>query len=133
MAIDQTKPDFVDLNLFYNTPDNYEDVLVFDNRAIIESLRNIFYTETGTRFFNRSFGSNLHYLLFENINPETAQVISMSIYNVLKNYEPRIEIYPLGITVVPDYDNNAYDITVSYKNLTNGQYEVAATSVNRNR
>lgn len=133
MAVDSSKPDFIDINLFYNTPENYEDVIVFDNRAIIESLRNIFYTEAGTRFFNRGFGSNLHYLLFENINSETAQVISMQVYNTLKKYEPRIEIFPLGVSVVPDYENNAYDITINYKNLTNGQYEVASTSVNRNK
>ena len=133
MSIESGLNEYSDLNLRYKMPSNYEDIVVVGERAIIESLRNIFYTETGTRFFNRDFGSRLHFLLFDNMNEDTANLISMTIYNVLKKLEPRIEVYPLGIEVTPDYENNSYYVIINYKNLTNGQMERASTVIERNR
>lgn len=131
MSIESGLEEFVDLNLSYGTEGNYEDIIVSGERAIIESLKNIFYTEAGDRFFNRDFGSKLHKLLFENMNEDLAQVISMTIYNVLKRNEPRIEVFPLGIQVVPDYENNTYHVTINYKNLINGKFESASTELAR--
>lgn len=132
MSIESGLSEFVDLNLVYKTDNNYEDILIYGERAIIESLRNIFYTESGERFFNRNFGSRLHQLLFEGMNEELAQLISMTIYNVLKTNEPRIEVYPLGIQVTPDYENNSYNVIINYKNLISGRLEAASAVIKRN-
>lgn len=129
MSIEDGLNEFKDLNLNFKVDGNYEDVIVSGSRAIIESLRNIFYTEIGTRFFNRNFGSRLHTLLFENMNEDISQIISMTIYNVLKQTEPRIEVSPLGINVTPDYESNTYNVIINYKNRINGRVESVSASL----
>jgi phage baseplate assembly protein W len=80
--------------------------------AIKRSVRNLILTNFYDRPFRHYIGSNVQKLLFENINPITANQIDDAIRNVLNNYEPRIEI--TDVKVVMMNDQNAYAVSINF-------------------
>ena len=84
-----------------------------NENAIARSVRNIILTNPGEKIFDPNFGSNVSNILFETVDDITAVSIQDEIENSLKNYEPRVEI--IDVIVDPDYDNNQFDVTISYQ------------------
>ena len=62
--------------------------------------------------FHPEIGSGVRDLLFENMTPITAQVLSQKIQDVITNFEPRAIL--AGVDVVPRFDNNQYEVTVEF-------------------
>jgi phage baseplate assembly protein W len=89
-----------------------------DENAIAQSIRNLLLTAHYERPFKPDLGSNLKKFLFEPIDNVTTSLIQDAIFLTLKNYEPRIEIQE--VVASPNYDENRYDITMSFfiKNTT---------------
>lgn len=89
-----------------------------NENAIAQSIRNLLLTAHYERPFKPDLGSNLRKFLFEPIDNVTTSLIQDAIFLTLKNYEPRIEIQE--IIASPNYDENRYDITMSFfvKNTT---------------
>ena len=83
--------------------------------AINSSIENILGTSFGERLFLPEFGSRIGNLLFENINDETAQNIFDELTNAINNWEPRIEVVLDESYIVPDPDNNSYQIFLVYR------------------
>ena len=61
--------------------------------------------------FHPEIGSGIRDLLFENMTPFTANVLSQKIQDVIVNFEPRAL---LGVEVLPRFDNNQYEVTVEF-------------------
>lgn len=105
------------------------DVLVKGEAEVIkESLRNIFSTTTGSRFFNRGFGSRLNFLLFEPMSDTTAKFILIEIQQTLERFEPRVQLNFRTSDVVPDFDNNLYRLKLQYvlvQTNTTSSFELA--------
>ena len=89
-----------------------------NENAIAQSIRNLLLTAHYERPFKPDLGSNLRKFLFEPIDNVTTSLIQDAIFLTLKNYEPRIEIQE--VVASPNYDENRYDITMSFfvKNTT---------------
>jgi phage baseplate assembly protein W len=83
-----------------------------NENAIAQSIRNLLLTAHYERPFKPDLGSNLRKFLFEPIDNVTTSLIQDSIFLTLKNYEPRIEIQE--VVASPNYDDNRYDITISF-------------------
>jgi phage baseplate assembly protein W len=83
-----------------------------NENAIAQSIRNLLLTGHYERPFKPELGSNLRKFLFEPIDNITTSLIQDAIFQTLKNYEPRIEIQE--ITAAPNYDEDRYDITLSF-------------------
>lgn len=104
---------FKDFNLHFE-PDGSEGPAILSGYMTIrEALINILFTPVGTRFFNRRFGNMLTSLLFENMNEDTAFTIRSVIAQDLPMFEPRVEVDPFAIEVVPDYENRCYRIKLN--------------------
>ena len=80
--------------------------------AIKRSVRNLLLTNKYERPFNPELGSSIQALLFENVTPTTANVMDLTIRELLTNYEPRIIID--NIRVQGDIDKNGYNITLEF-------------------
>ena len=105
--------DYSDLDLdFMAHPTTGDIVKKKGTEAIKRSLRNLILTNFYDRPFRHSIGSNAQKLLFENANHLTANFLTDSIREVIKKFEPRIIL--LGIDTVFDYDNNGYNVTITY-------------------
>jgi phage baseplate assembly protein W len=107
------QPDYSDLDLdFLAHPTTKDVVKKTGEDAIKRSVRNLVLTNFYERPFRSYIGSNASKLLFENITPLTATFLKNAIYEVLKNYEPRIRVLNVDIDIRED--NNGYNASISY-------------------
>jgi len=98
---------------FQANPLNNDLIALKNQTAIARSIRNIVLTSPGEKFFNPDFGSNVSRLLFDNLDDLTALSIRDEIENSIRNYEPRVQL--IDVVVVPEYDNNEFNVTVVYR------------------
>ena len=104
---------YSDLDLTFNKIPVTKDVaLSYDEQSVIRSVRNLLLTNTYDRLFQPKIGSNVTKLLFENIDPLTAALLSNEIKTTIGNYEPRVTIQ--SISVNPNIDQNAYNVSLSF-------------------
>lgn len=98
------------------TPADANDILVDnDLEAIKNSIRNIFTTRKGQKILTPEFGSSLEQYLFEPITEVYARAIGDDILTAIETYEPRIEV--IKVLVLPNPDENQYNISVAYRFL----------------
>jgi phage baseplate assembly protein W len=104
---------FKDLNLLFSKHPITKDVAKhMDNRAIIESIKNLIFTKNFERPMHPELGCNVMAMLFENIDPITGIKIKRSIEDVLRNFEPRIRVEHIQIDMDPD--KNAYKAAIVF-------------------
>lgn len=105
--------DYSDLDLnFIAHPTTGDVVRKTGVDAIKRSLRNLILTNYYDRPFRPGIGSNAQKLLFENANPLTANFLKDAIEEVIKNYEPRVNL--TGLQVQFDPDNNGYNVNLAF-------------------
>ena len=94
---------FKDLSVtFKKHPVTDDLVSVKDKTAIAQSISNLLMTNRGERPFQPRLGSGIRDTLFEPLDYATAGMLKGNINEVLKNYEPRINV--LNLECEPDYN-----------------------------
>jgi phage baseplate assembly protein W len=107
------EPNYSDLDLDFLPNPTTGDVLRktgFD--AIKRSVRNLILTNFYEKPFRPGIGSNAQKLLFDNMSPLTATFLRDAITEVIRNYEPRVEV--LDVRVGVDFDNNGYEVAIDF-------------------
>jgi len=113
MPVERVSKGFKDISMSFQTnPVNLDLIGMKDNNAISRSLRNLVLTYPGERFFNPDLGSKVSQSLFDNLDDISAASISDEIEQTIRNYEPRVRL--TDVKCVPNYDNNAFDVIISY-------------------
>ena len=113
MPVERVSKGFKDISMSFQTnPVNLDLIGMKDNNAISRSLRNLVLTYPGERFFNPDLGSKVSQSLFDNLDDISAASISDEIEQTIVNYEPRVNL--TNVKCTPNYDNNAFDVTISY-------------------
>ena len=104
---------FKDISLsFLKHPITRDLVSISNETAISRSIRNLVLTSLGERPFQLDLGSRVSRSLFELLDFGTASIIQKEIDITIKNFEPRVEINTIEVT--PEYDNNGYNVLISY-------------------
>lgn len=104
---------FSDLDLDFTKHPVTKDVSKKVNEnAIASAIRNLLLTSHYERPFNPDLGSNLKKFLFEPIDNVTTSLIQDSIFETIKNYEPRVTVEEIVAT--PNYDLQRYDVYVTF-------------------
>jgi phage baseplate assembly protein W len=104
---------YSDLDLtFKRVPGTNDVALRYDENAVIASVRNLLLTNFYERPFQPDVGSNLNRLLFEPATEVTASILDTEIRNTIKNYEPRVAIDELEITL--NEDGNSFLVYLSF-------------------
>lgn len=112
------QPDFSDLDLdFIAHPATKDVVKKTGIDAIKRSVRNLILTNFYDRPFRSYIGSNAQKLLFENANPLTSNFLKDAIKEVLRNYEPRIDVKAIQVNF--DIDNNGYNVVIAFAIVNN--------------
>ena len=107
-------PDYSDLDLDFIAHPTTKDVAVKTGAdAIKRSVRNLILTNFYEKPFRPSIGSNALKLLFDNITPLVSTFLESAVAEVIRNYEPRVEV--LNVRVTPDYDNNGYNLRLDFR------------------
>ena len=118
MALIARTPNYSDLDLdFIAHPTTGDVVRKFGEDAIKRSLRNLILTNFYEKPFRPGIGSNVTKLLFENATPIVSNLISDSIRQVVRNYEPRVDIRQIAVQF--DDQNNGYNVTIAFIILNN--------------
>jgi phage baseplate assembly protein W len=113
-------PDYSDLDLDFIAHPTTKDVTIKTGAdAIKRSVRNLILTNFYEKPFRPGIGSNAVKLLFDNMSPLVSNFLENAIYEVIQNYEPRVEI--IKVTVQPDYDNNGYTARLDFIVLNRNQ------------
>jgi len=113
MPLERVSQSFKDVSMSFQANPLNNDLIALKNQtAISRSIRNIVLTSPGEKFFNPDFGSNVSRLLFDTLDDLTALSIRDEIENSIRNFEPRVQL--IDVIVVPEYDNNEFNITVVY-------------------
>lgn len=117
MPLERVSRGFKDVSLAFSPNPVTNDLIVLNNeRAIARSIRNLIFTQTGEKFFNPDLGThtlNPNFPLFEIIDNINANEFRENLINLIGNYEPRVSV--INVLVEPDWDNNGYNITISYR------------------
>lgn len=98
-----------------------------DMKAINNSIRNILLTRRGSVPGNPRFGSDLHTLLFSQLDSLTESVAKSMIFACLTEFENRINIVSIDLKSVEEY--NKLVITVNYKYKDNFNQSIEGNSV----
>ena len=110
---DRNVRQYSDLDLFFSKKATSKDISkVTDVKAVKRSVRNLILTNPYEKPFHPEIGSGVRDLLFENMTPFTAQVLSQKIKDVITNYEPRALL--AGVECVPRLDQNMYEVIVTF-------------------
>ena len=104
---------YKDLNLNFGIhPVTKQINTLTDAAAVKRSVRNLVQYGFYEKPFHPEIGSGVRDLLFENMTPITAQVLSQKIQDVITNFEPRALL--AGVEVIPRMDTNEYQVTVEF-------------------
>ncbi len=114
MPLERVSRGFKDISMSFQANPLSNDLIALKNEnAIARSVRNIIFTVPGEKVFNPDFGTNITDSLFELLDETSATVIKDQITYSLETYEQRISL--IDVIVVPDFDNNGYDVEISYR------------------
>lgn len=113
MPLERISKGFKDISMSFQVNPLSNDLIALKNEnAIARSVRNIIFTVPGEKMFNPDFGTNITDSLFELLDETSATVIKDQIMYSLETYEQRISL--IDVIVSPDFDNNGYDVEISY-------------------
>lgn len=113
MPIERTSRGFKDISLTLKKNPLTRDLIALQNEyAIARSVQNLVLTIKGEKFFDSNIGCAVNRILFENIDIFTARILQDEIQQVIKNYEPRVDVK--SITVTPNYDDGVMDVKIIF-------------------
>ena len=101
-----------DLDLFFSRKSNKDVNKVTDIEAVKRSVRNLILLNSYEKPFHPEIAGDVRALLFELMTPLTSAVIARKIQDVIENFEPRARL--TGVQAIPDFDRNAYEVTVYF-------------------
>ena len=105
------------LNSFAVSPVGNQLGRVVNERAIVQSLKNIISTDLGERLFQPNIGSDIRRMLFENIAQENLTAVSSYIQTAILRNEPRVSLLNIDVTSYPE--ENGLSITIYYNIINN--------------
>jgi phage baseplate assembly protein W len=104
---------YSDLDLtFRRLPVSNDVALSYDEQAVVRSVRNLLLTGFYERPFQPNLGSNLNKLLFEPADQLTSNLIESEVRDVISNFEPRITVNTINVTISPD--ENSFNLSMTF-------------------
>ena len=104
---------YSDLDLFFGTKAASKDInKVDDVQAVKRAVRNLVLLDHYEKPFHPEIGSGVRDMLFENMTPTTAHILTRKVEMVVENFEPRARL--VGVKAFPNLDRNEYEITISF-------------------
>lgn len=132
MALQKPNRIYTDIDIAFTAHPATGDVSVrSDVNAVMQSLKNLLMTNFYERLFQPQIGSPLNRLLFEPIDPITTHTIKQSIERLIFNWEPRVNL--IELEVIPQYDENAYEINITFSVVGIGAPVTFSTILKRTR
>jgi len=104
---------FKDLDLNFTPHPIKKDVSMhFNEKAIINAVKNLVSTNFYEKPFQPDFGAGIRGLLFEPVDSVFGASIERKLTEAINNYEPRVAIE--SITAIPAPDENGYKVRMVF-------------------
>tara|TARA_B100001250_G_scaffold248293_1_gene213463 strand:+ start:5301 stop:5720 length:420 start_codon:yes stop_codon:yes gene_type:complete len=87
--------------------------IVKNENSIKQSVKNLVLTQMGEKPFQPTKGCRVNALLFEPLDPFTADALKEEVLNTIRQYEPRVKIS--DCTVTPIIESNKINISITYR------------------
>jgi phage baseplate assembly protein W len=84
----------------------------FDEESIKQAVKNLVLTQNYERPFNSDIGSQIRGLLFEPATPMLSRLLNRAIVDTITNYEPRVNLTDVTVTVLDD--TNEVNCTIEF-------------------
>ena len=105
---------FSDLDFNFTAHPVTKDVVRrYDENAVKTALKNLILTSNYERPFHPEIGTPIKSLLFEPATPLLAAAIKQAVVNTINNFEPRVELSDVSVSV--DEDSNSVAISIEFK------------------
>jgi len=102
---------FKDLaNSFRRNPVTKDLIVLSNEQAIKQAMKNLVLTAPGEKLFQPDVGSKVYQLLFEPLDPFTVDTLKDEIVDTLRNFEPRINVISVEITANDDFHDLRVDV-----------------------
>jgi phage baseplate assembly protein W len=102
-----------DLDLFFSKKPVTGDVNILTDIANIKrAVRNLILTNVYEKPFHPEIGSGVRDMLFENMTPFVAIMLTKRVEDVISNFEPRVRL--MNVSARPDLDRNIYELTITF-------------------
>lgn len=126
------KRDYIDLDLSFTAKESGELYKKFDAAAVKQAVKTLISTNRFEKPFQPNFGADIRGMLFELANdPYVALEIKEKIKEVVRIYEPRIEI--IEIDVNEKRDLNTLSVIFTFKVINSDEIVTLTTSFARLR
>ena len=113
MPLERVSQSFKDISLsFAKNPLNSDLIGITNEASISRAVQNLVLTQRGERFFNQNLGSDVSASLFENLDLITAAAVKSSVENVIKSYEPRVNLIEVDVNI--NEEDNSYEVRMLY-------------------
>lgn len=104
---------FSDLDLNFTANPNTGDVSIrYDENAIKASVKNLVLTQNYERPFHSELGSPVNKLLFDLSTPLLTYTLKQVLVDLITNYEPRVSLNDIVVTLSPD--NNSVYVSIYF-------------------
>lgn len=80
--------------------------------AIAQALQNLVQLSHYEKPFHPEIGSNIRKMLFEQVDPITANALAEEIRALIGNFEPRVNVR--NVFVQSNYNDDGYEVTIEY-------------------
>lgn len=105
---------YSDLDLNFTIHPVKKDINIWkDEQAVVHSVRNLLVTSHYERPFQPELGCNIRSLLFEPLDGITAARLDTEIRQTIVNFEPRVKILQLDISLEPE--QNAFGVFIQFE------------------
>jgi len=85
----------------------------------VQALKNLIQLNYYDVPFHPEIGGNVRSLLFEMVDGVTANLLADEIKNIVKNFEPRVDLH--NVWVDADTDHNGFNVTLVFSILNSTQ------------
>lgn len=132
MTIDRKTRSFSDLNLLFGINPFTKDVQrKIDEEAIKASVKHLIQTKNFERPFHPEIGCQIFGLLFNNFDPINVQLMKRTIENVIRAFEPRVEL--LDVRIRERSDTNEIEATIEFRIINQEAPITVTTAITRVR
>lgn len=97
---------------FFKNPITNDVVVLKNEEAIKQSVKNLVLTTLGERLFSPLIGTNTSSYLFELTTSFSINTLIQEIENIIKNFEPRVRLS--NITINSEEDSNEFNVYIEY-------------------
>lgn len=112
--------DYKDVSLtFGKNPVTHDVLTVVNEDSVKRALKLLIMTRTGEAPFFPNYGSRLHTILFEPVDPITSVLIQHELRDTIQAFEPRVQIVDLSVTPTPD--ELGYDVNLTFAVVNQSQ------------